>query len=416
MPSLLVIGFVWPEPRSSAAGYRMLGLLEAFKRDGWQVTFACPAEKSVHRADLRELGIEEREIVLNCDSFDHFVSELNPTAVMFDRFMLEEQFGWRVEKVCPGALRILDTEDLFTLRRARHEAFKDTGEIAKELSPAQLCSETAKREIASILRCDLTLMISAYEMDLLISRFTIDPALLLHLPFMLPPVSAAQQQTLPAFAARQHFIAIGNFRHPPNWDAVLYLKECLWPLIRRTIPDAELHIYGAYPPKKATALHDPKQGFKIMGWADDARAVMQQARVNLAPLRFGAGLKGKLVDAMACGTPSVTTHIGAEGLADGDQWPGIICDDPAGFAEGAAALYLDQSRWQGCQQRGFELYNQSFDFVSHADRLMARIGALLSDLDNHRLNNFTGAMLRHHHLRSSEYMGQWIALKNRLKT
>ncbi|WP_432698442.1 glycosyltransferase [Marinobacterium sp. YM272] len=412
--NVLVIGYVWPEPASSAAGYRMLALLEAFRRQNWQVTFASPAEKSIHRTDLPARGIQEVSIALNCSSFDLFISELQPDLVMFDRFMMEEQFGWRVEKHCPDAIRLLDTEDLSCLRHARHQASKQSGQVELDVPAEQLLSEHAKREVAAILRSDLTLMISRAEIALLRETFKVDPTLLLESPFMQPAVTSEQQQLLPSFNERQHFIVIGNFRHAPNWDAVLWLKQTIWPLIRARLPEAELHIYGAYPPPKATQLHNPKQGFLIRGWADDVNRVMRQARVNLAPLRFGAGLKGKLVDALACGTPSVTTSIGAEGMAGDNDWPQPVTDTPEQFAEQAVVLYTDPERWLSYQQQGFELHNRRFDFNQHADALIERLQQLRSELDSHRLANFTGAMLRHHSMKSTQYMAQWIEAKNRV--
>ncbi len=391
----------------------MLALLDAFRRQEWQVTFASPAEKSIHRADLPARGIQEAQIALNCSSFDDFIRELQPDMVMFDRFMMEEQFGWRVEKHCPRAIRLLDTEDLSCLRHARHQACKTSGEVSLNVLPELLFSEHAKREVAAILRSDLTLMISPAEIDLLQQTFRIDPALLLDSPFMHPVISAEQQSRLPTFEQRQHFIVIGNFRHAPNWDAVLWLKQTLWPLIRNRLPNAELHVYGAYPPPKATQLHNPAQGFLIRGWADDVNQVMQQARVNLAPLRFGAGLKGKLVDALACGTPSVTTSIGAEGMGGEFGWPQPVTDTPETFANLAVELYTEAHQWNNCQQQGFELHNRRFDFDRHAETLIQRLKQLRQELDSHRLANFTGAMLRHHSMKSTQYMAQWIEAKNR---
>lgn len=411
--NVLVIGYVWPEPASSAAGYRMLALLDAFRDQGWTVTFASPAEKSIHRANLPARGINEVNIALNCSSFDDFIRVLQPDLVMFDRFMMEEQFGWRVEKHCPEAIRLLDTEDLSCLRHARHQACKHSGEVSLTVSPDLLFSDHAKREVAAILRSDLTLMISRAEIELLTSTFKIDPALLHYSPFMLPPLNRKETEQLPTFEQREHFLAIGNFRHAPNWDAVLWLKQSIWPLVRQQLPQAELHIYGAYPPPKATALHNPKQGLLVKGWAEDAHEVMRKARINLAPLRFGAGLKGKLVDALACGTPSVTTSVGAEGMADTDTWPAPVADDAEAFSTTAVALYRDAPQWRACQQQGFELHDRHFQFQRHADALISRLNLLRADLEQHRLDNFTGAMLRHHTLKSTQYMAQWIEAKQR---
>ena len=112
--TLLIIGFVWPEPNSSAAGGRMLQLIAQFQQQGYAITFASPAMDSDFMVDLASLNVDKKSIALNCTSFDVFVKELNPTVVLFDRFMIEEQFGWRVAENCPDALRILDTEDLLS--------------------------------------------------------------------------------------------------------------------------------------------------------------------------------------------------------------------------------------------------------------------------------------------------------------
>ena len=164
MKQLLIIGYVWPEPNSSAAGSRMMQLIAFFQQQNYQVTFASPAQLSEHMVDLSDLAIKVQSIALNCQSFDAFIADLQPSVVLFDRFMMEEQFGWRVIEQCPQALRILDSEDLFSLRHARHDAFKQ----GRALQDSDLLtSEMAKREVAAIFRCDLSLMISHVEIELL---------------------------------------------------------------------------------------------------------------------------------------------------------------------------------------------------------------------------------------------------------
>ncbi|MEN5244575.1 glycosyltransferase [Pseudomonas atacamensis] len=421
---VLVIGYVWPEPRSSAASGHVMQILEAFLEQGWDITFSSPAGPGEHKADLTSLGIREVPIELNNSSFDTFISELAPDIVLFDQFMMEEQFGWRVEKHCPDALRILETSDLQSLRHARHQRLKDRLKINDEqtdftelFAPAlheefQLMASTdlAKREIAALYRCDLNLMISEVEIDLLVEEFGLPRQILHWCPLMIDlPDTAA-----PGFEERAHFLSIGNFRHAPNWDAVLWMKTTLWPLIRARLPRAQLHIYGAYTPPKATALHNPAQGFHIMDWAEDALEVMSAARVCLAPLRFGAGIKGKLVDAMLCGTPSVTTPIGAEAMHGDAPWPGAVALDANTFAEQAVQLYEDPARWQQAQIQASALLQQRYQRSVHGPRLINRIDDCRQHLAQLRNDNFTGAMLRHHTLKSTQYMAQWIEAKNQL--
>jgi glycosyltransferase involved in cell wall biosynthesis len=409
---LLVIGAVWPEPSSSAAGVRMIQLMALFKDEGYYVTFGSPAMDSAYMANLDVLEVEKKSIELNNSSFDVYIKELNPSVVLFDRFMMEEQFGWRVAESCPDALRLLDTEDLHCLRLARQKAFKEERSFC--LNDLFL-EDVAKREIASILRCDLSLVISEFEMKLLESIFKIDSALLYYLPFLVEANKMIIMEALPSFEERKNFIFIGNFLHEPNWNAVKYLKEVIWPLIKEDLPEATLHVYGAYPSQKVLQLHNIKEGFYVMGRAVDAQEVVKNARVVLAPLRFGAGLKGKLLEAMICGTPSVTTSIGAEGLFGEFEWNGVIDDDCEGFAKAAIELYQNQISWLDAQRKGVIMVKERFSKESFSYDFKKTIAGLLVNLKEHRLNNFIGAMLQHHTVKSTKYMSRWIEEKNRVR-
>jgi len=420
--NIVIIGYVWPEPKSSAAGSRMMQLITFFKERSAQVIFASPAALGEHRTELAEIGVQEHPITLNCDSFDHWIKQINPSLVLFDRFMMEEQFGWRVEQQCPKALRILDTEDLHSLRLARHiklkqaisdgaefdNSFDDTINLYEKMQNQDVC----QREISAIYRCDLSLMISSFEIDLLITEFSLPKQLLLHLPFMLEPLSG-DDHTLPTFQNRQHFITIGNFRHAPNWDSVLWLKKDIWPKIREALPTAQLHIYGAYPAKKVTDLHNPKQGFYIDGWADNAFDVLKNARVCLSPLRFGAGIKGKFTDAMQTRTPSITTAVGIEAMATSKSWPGTVANTSNSIAQAAVELYQSTSLWQQASDRCEDIIDSCYNKKELSGELDRALIYLQSNIDTLRSANFTGTMLRHHHHKSTKYMAQWIEAKNK---
>lgn len=406
---VLIIGYVWVEPKSSAAGSRMLQLIEQFLNQNWTVTFASPAQKSETAASLNSLGVAEVSIALNKASFDTFVKELQPTIVLFDRFMMEEQFGWRVAENCPNALRILDTEDLHFLRKTRHQQLKKGAEFTTE---ALLKSEDAKREIASILRCDVSLIISTFEMDLLKNTFKIDEKILYYLPFLLEAIDTHQIKKWKSFEERAHFIFIGNFFHKPNVDAVVTLKRKVWPEIRKFLPKVEIHIYGAYLIPRIQQLHNKKEGFIIKGFAENAHEVVGNAKVVLAPLRFGAGIKGKLTEAMICGTPSITTTIGAEGMCGNFPWNGFIEDDFSDFALLSAEIYRNKATWENAQKTGVEIINYIYNKEKLSTPFIQQITEIQKNLEQHRTQNFLGSLLQHQTLQATKYMSKWIESKN----
>lgn len=409
MQRLLIIGSVWPEPKSSAAGSRMMQLIGFFQEEDYHITFTTTCTKTENAQDLKPLGIDEVPIELNNSSFDTFIKNLNPDIVLFDRFMIEEQFGWRVAEQCPKTIRILDTEDLHGLRKGRHQALKNNRPFNKDY----LFNDTAMREIASIYRCDLSLIISEAEMTILKNDFKVDPSLLHYLPFLLNEITSETRDSLPALSERKDFITIGNFLHAPNLDAVRYLKDTVWPLIREQLPEVKLHIYGAYASQKVEQLHSEKDGFLVKGFAADVHAVMQKARVCIAPLRFGAGLKGKLIDALCNGTPFVTTSVGAEGMLDASIVADNVHDDTQHFANCAVSIYTSQSDWEASQNRGFKLINNRFNKVQLHKTFKVKLEELKSDLIKHRQNNVVGQLLHHHTLQSTKYMAKWIEEKNK---
>jgi hypothetical protein len=407
---VLFIGSVWPEPASSAGGSRTVQLMELFISQGWQLTFASTAATSEHAIDFSKWPVSKVSIQLNDSGFDDFISQLQPTIVVFDKFMIEEQFGWRVAQHCPKALRILDTIDLHCLRTARQKALKEKRDFEQS---DLLKEEMAKREIASILRSDISLIISDVEMELLENLFHVDPVLLHYVPFLLDPVTDEVKKNWLDFEARAHFITIGNFLHEPNWNAVLYLKQEIWPFIRKELPGVALHVYGAYGTQKIEALHAPQEGFLIKGRAEDARAVVSKARICVAPLRFGAGIKGKLAEAMQCGTPSVTTDIGAEGMHGKLKWSGSVVNEATAFAKAAVQLYTNKILWNSSQEQGAVIINECYAKKELGKQLLKRILEVKHSLELHRLKNFTGAMLMHHTLSSTKYLSKWIEEKNR---
>ena len=405
MNKLLIISSVWVEPNSSAAGSRMLQLIRFFQAQKYNIVYASTASESEFSFNLTDLGITISFIQLNDSSFDQFLLRIEPNMVLFDRFMIEEQFGWRVSNVLPNAIKILDTEDLHCLRIARQEAIMKN----KSFETLDFNSDVAKREIASIFRCDLSLIVSDYEMNLLQTVFQVPKSILFYLPIWIENFTSEK----PDFHGKKDFIFIGNFYHEPNWDSVLVLKNEIWPKLKELLPNTKINIYGAYPTQKVFQLNNPKERFFIHGRAESAEDVIRNARVLLAPISFGAGIKGKLLECMEYGTPSVTTSIGAEAMHDNLHWNGFIEDDYSDFISKVVELYSNQEVWEQAVENGYNIIQNKFMFSIYKSKFLDVLNELQINLESHRKANFIGQMLQFHTVRSTEYMSRWIEAKNK---
>ncbi|MGZ3700028.1 MAG: glycosyltransferase, partial [Bdellovibrionota bacterium] len=387
---ILIIGYVWPEPTSSAAGVRDWDLIRIFKSAGWEIIFASQSKENEFSARIQNEGVRTVPIAANDPAFDRFVCELQPDYVVFDRFVSEEQFGWRVEENCPNAVRIVDTQDLHFLRRARQLAHEKGAPLSLETS------EDALREIASIYRSDTSWILSTFELALLTETFRVPGELLHYLPFAYGEIPEPK-----TFQEREGYAVIGNFRHPPNLDGVLWLRNSIWPLIRARDPSAVVHVYGAYPPREASALHSPQEGFHVLGPAKDQYETLARYRVNLAPLRFGAGIKGKISDGWFSGTPVVSTPVGAEGMEEPERFGGLIAQNETQFADFAIQLARDEALWRKLSQAGRETLRTRMSFARLAPALITDLEAVRALLAARRARNFVGKMLWHQTLRST---------------
>lgn len=405
---LLWIGTVWPEPDASAAGSRTVRLLEACQEAGYEIRFVSPCQENSHQKALEDIGIRTARLQANDSAFDSFICDYHPDIVCFDRFMIEEQFSWRVREHVPEAVRVLDTVDLHSLRRARQRSL-----TSQEASHAASLSDDTLRELAAIYRSDLSLIISSEEASLLTEHFGVPAALLETIGFLYPPPPPFQP-----WEDRSNVVFIGNGFHEPNLDAIRLLKRTLWKetraaLAAKGVPNAELHIYGAYLPQEVIQFDNPRDGFRVMGKATDVYETLRSYRCNLAPLRFGAGLKGKVSDGWMVGTPCVATPIAAEGMMLGKRFGGLIVEDLEKYPTQVAALYTDQDAWNKAQESGREILSALFSQAQNTKALQERLNTLTQEKARHRERNIVGALLWYHGLRSTEYFSRWIECKNR---
>ncbi|WP_435577422.1 glycosyltransferase family 4 protein [Gilvibacter sp.] len=402
MKKVLIIGHGIPEPRSTGAGVYMAQLIDLFLQGNYELHF-CSTAKAPADDLLIVKNIPYSQIQLNSDSFNAFIKALDPQIVVFDRFMTEEQYSWRVREACPDALRILDTEDLHFLRDHRR--------TSNDPKPPATLSDLAKRELAAIFRSDLSLILSKPELEVLTSIYQVPESVLLHLPFL--EKNVPQRTELTAYEDRKDFCFVGTAKHKPNVAAVKQLAK-LWPLISKEVPGAKMHVYGSYFTEELKQLHKPSAGFLVHGFVEEVQTKLQQHRVLLAPLQFGAGLKRKLFDAWLSGCAVVTTPIGIEGIGEAHKLPFMVADDlETDFVNLAVTNYTQEYQWDQNRQEGLALISEHFSWEKRAPSVLETLKSYALNKEEFSPQNPVGQMLWHHSLQSSKYLSKWIEAKNK---
>jgi glycosyltransferase involved in cell wall biosynthesis len=398
---LVFIGYVWPEPVSSAAGVRTISLVEHALAAGAKVSFLSPSKRNRFSEALEALGVSTFEVAANDSKFDELIAELGPDAVIFDRFVLEEQFGWRVFSACPKAFRLVDTQDVHFLRKARERVLN--GEALN------FSGDEVLRELSAVYRSHKTLVLSDFELELLTKEFKVPQDRLEYLPMCFGDI----KETPKIFSDRQGFVFLGNYRHPPNLDAAAWFLDKVFPLVRQRLPGAETHFYGAYPPKEITDRHKPDKGIFMHGLASEELTELENYRVNLAPLRFGAGIKGKIADGWRFGLPTVSTAIGAEGMHLETAFGGLIADTSESFADACIALHEEEKLWEELRMIGRETLTRKFSRAENAHRFTEIIATGLKDREKLERDNTLGRILWWNQHRSTEFFSRWIEAKNK---
>ncbi len=472
---------LWPQPDASAAGVRTATLLQHFASPNNKafdrVHYGCGLEGD---PKVSFPAVKMHHIPLNrpkkfMQSIKNGV-EGSLKAVVFDRFFAEEAYSFHFYNngKQSNVLRILDMQDMHSLRYHRQTLIQtmdsvDLSSPSKLNSLDQLSKSSVLnsfptnqwsvnqqhssmnknpslvlwRELAAIHRSDLILVCSQFELELLRGEYGIDPEKMVLAPFFTESNDKFHTSTTNiseefleiedinsphSFEMRRDFVSLGGFKHPPNIDQVLVLKKVIWPRIREKLPCAKLHIYGSYPPPRIQQLHDKKTGFIVHGYVTDLEIPMGQGRILLAPIRYGAGIKGKIVDAWRYGCPVVTTPIGAEGIGykydkDGKQrndnhriyWGGEIACNNEHFINSAIELYSNKNDWLRTQSNARRLLKDLFDKDHNLSILDNSIAAAIENMHCRRKRDYTSAMLWHHTARSTEYFSRWIELKESLR-
>jgi O-antigen biosynthesis protein len=392
-----VLTTVWPEPDSSAVGVRLLQWIEFFERWGAEVTVASPGRPLSKEKRPLPPGVRSQQLALNRSDQDHWWQEEAFDLVLFERFTTEEQFGFQVERASPKTLRILETVDIHFLRKQRERG------IAVE--------QDELRERSAAARCDLTFVCSFAEVDILTQpgASPVEVVPFLYSEVLLPIVRDEKPSTA------NTCLFIGNFRHGPNREGIAWFVQEVWPKVRAALPEARLLIAGAYPTPAVHALEKAQTGVSVLGSIPDLDAFFSRGVLNLAPLHFGAGIKGKILEGWRRGVPCVATTIGAEGFSEDGSFGGVIADDVEGFAAATIQLITDPKLRAGFVADGERLLREVHSMHAQEERVRGLIADALRHRDERRAQNWVGRALSMSLNRSTEYFSRWIELKEKLE-
>ncbi|GAB0119615.1 glycosyltransferase [Acidisoma sp. 7E03] len=263
---------------------------------------------------------------------------------------------------CPWARILYDMLDFHYLRMSREAT------LAGDPALQAAADETLAMERACIGGADLTLAVTAEE----------KAAVLPHAPNavveVLPNVFDMPTEEAPGPEGRRDLLFVGGFWHKPNGDAVRWFVQEIWPLLHREMPDLVFRVVGANADEDILALHG-QRNVEILGFVPDLAPLQRRSRVFVAPLRYGAGMKGKVGQSLAHGLPVVATQIGAEGMALEDGVHLLVAESPADFAAQVLRLLRDDDLWRSLQREGRDLIARTLS----ADVVRSKLDALLHD-------------------------------------
>ena len=316
---VLVIDATTPDASQDAGSIRMVNLFSILNDLNCKVTFFADNRAWVEGASdkLQQMGVEVwyAPYLKSPEEFLQTHGRRFETIIV-SRYYIAENYLRLIEKHAPHAKLVFDTVDLHFLRELRQAELKQDEQIHAQ---AEL---TRQKELAVASRSDLTLVVSPFEKDYLAQ---IDPAL--NVEIVATIVDVIGNRT--PWSERADIMFVGGYQHPPNVDAVIYFVNEVFPLVRQKLPEVQFHIIGSKAPPEVTRLQ--QDGVIYHGYVADLEPFLDNVRVAVAPLRFGAGVKGKINTSMSYGQPVVATSVGIEGMYSEDGLNVLVGDTPETF-------------------------------------------------------------------------------------
>ncbi len=355
---VLILDACTPTPDQDSGSLRMMNLMQIFIELGYQVSFVPEnmAHFESYTLDLQRLGVA----CIYAPKYNSPLDYLNEQGAYFDvvilsRYYVAEPVMSMIRSYCPKAQIWFDTVDLHYLRETR------MAELDGDAQALKNASKTKEKELAVAAGCDLTLVVSPYEQEVLAEE---QPALKVDVLSNIHEVYGSQN----GFEQRQDMLFIGGYQHTPNVDGILWFVEHILPLICATIPDIKLHVIGSKAPPQVVALGE-HPNIEFHGFVEDIQPYMQNIRLAVAPLRFGAGVKGKVNMSMSCGQPVVGTKVAVEGMYTTHGQDVMMAEEPQAFAAEVVRIYQDQVLWEQVSAGGLANVQRWFSFAAAKNKV-----------------------------------------------
>ena len=335
--SILVVHPYVPPRNRDSGSLRLFRLIELMREQGHRVTLVArqAAGQEAAALELEGLGVEVHRGEPN--DLEGLVRRVRPDVAWLSFFHLAEDVLPVVRRASPGTRVAVDTVDVHFLREQR------AAELSGRAEDRARAASTRRREEAVYAAADVLVAVSADDAAAL-------EQLAPGVPVAVVSNVHAPEPAGPGHADRDGVVFVGNYHHAPNVDAVVHFCAAIWPRVTRALPGARLTLVGTAPPPEVLALAGA--GVDVAGWVPETAPYLDAARVSIAPLRYGAGVKGKVGEAMARGLPVVTTSIGSEGmgLVDGEHL--LVADGDDAFADAVVRLHEDAELWQRLARDG----------------------------------------------------------------
>ena len=354
---VLVVDAMTPDPSRDSGSLRLIQILRILDAQGWSMVF-CPDDGRASASEITTLGALGCEVlckpeVANLPDWLHrHGHELR--AVMLCRHTVAGQYAALVRRHAPQAKLLFDTVDLHFLREQRAAKVADSGAMRQQ-------AESSRRsELALIAQADISFVVSPHEQALLKGLL---PNARVELLSNIHEVHGRRRP----YDERRDLVFIGGYGHPPNSDAIHWIASEILPRIRESMPDMHLHVLGDAPDTVRSELASP--GLEFHGRVPDLAPWLDSCLASLAPLRFGAGVKGKINMAMSYGVPVIATTLAAEGMQLEDGTNVLLADDAAAFAAAVVHLHEDEALWLRLSNGGLANVREHFSFDAAREAL-----------------------------------------------